>query len=85
MIISGKENRKSSQEMRPSDKNRTFWYMNKYKEWEFLGLKFQHGELEFFFSAMSTIRGCMGQPGLDYFFFFFSKVVTFSSSFQDLD
>lgn len=55
MIISGKENRKSSQEMRPSDKNRTFWYMNKYKEWEFLGLKFQHGELEFFFSAMSTI------------------------------
>ena len=55
MIISGKENRKSSQEMRPSDKNRTFLYMNKYKEWEFLGLKFQHGELEFFFSAMSTI------------------------------
>lgn len=55
MIISGKENRKSSQEMRPSDKNRTFWYMNKYKEWESLGLKFQHGKLEFFFSAMSTI------------------------------
>ena len=55
MLISGKENRKSSQEMRPSDKNRTFLYMNKYKEWEFLGLKFQHGELEFFFSAMSTI------------------------------